>query len=58
MGHILTYQKDFYEPISNLIHLSLVIELTYIYLIAGNGHFLKIDNFICFHMALIYESLS
>jgi hypothetical protein len=42
MGHILTYQKKFYEFISNLIHLSLVVELSY--LIAGNGNFLKIDN--------------
>jgi hypothetical protein len=42
MGYILTYQKDFDEFISNLIHLSLVVEL--INLIAGNGHFLKIDN--------------
>jgi hypothetical protein len=46
MGHILTYQKDFYEFISNLIHLSLVVELTYS--IAGNGHFLKIDNWYVF----------
>jgi hypothetical protein len=42
MGHILTYQKDFDEFISNMIHLSLVVELTN--LIAGNGNFLKIDN--------------
>jgi hypothetical protein len=42
MGHILTYQKDFDEFISNLINLLLVAELTN--LIAGNGHFLKIDN--------------
>jgi hypothetical protein len=36
MGHILTYQKDFDEFISNLIHLSFVVELTN--LIGVNGH--------------------
>jgi hypothetical protein len=41
-----TYQKNLYEFISNLIHLSFVVELTY--LIAGNGHFLKIDHWYVF----------
>jgi hypothetical protein len=55
MGQILTYQKDFYAFISNLIHLSLVLELTY--LIAGNGNFLKINNWYVL-MSLTYVSLS
>jgi hypothetical protein len=42
MDHLLTYQKKFYEFISNPIHLSLAVELSY--LIDGNGNFLKIDN--------------
>jgi hypothetical protein len=54
MGHILTYQKDFSVFISNLIHLSLVAELTY--LIAGNG--LENKQFVCFPMSLIYVSLN
>jgi hypothetical protein len=43
MGHILIYPKDFYEIISNVIHFSSVVELTY--LIAGNGNFLKIAGY-------------
>jgi hypothetical protein len=38
MGHILTYLKDFYEFVSNLIHLSLVVELTIDFKKERTGH--------------------
>jgi hypothetical protein len=56
MGNILTYQKDFDEFISSLIHFSLVLELSY--LIAGNGNFLKIDNWYVLTLSFISNSLS
>jgi hypothetical protein len=57
MGHILlTCQKKFYEFVPNLIHLSLVVELTY--LIAGNGQYLENRQLLCFHMSFIYVSFS
>jgi hypothetical protein len=38
MGHILTYQKNFNAYISNLIHLSLAVELTYLIAVNFNHH--------------------